>query len=154
MDFQRHYEDIVAGYNREKDRLTIEQTFEALLKFVAELGQEETRAIREGLDEEILALFDLLVKPGLDKRDTDRIKKVAKELLGTLKTEKLRIDKWREKEATRDAIRVAIRDFLWDDQTGLPVERYGEDEVLVRAEDVYRHVFRAYPTVPSPYFSC
>ena len=35
-DFQRHYEEIVAEYNREKDRVTIEQTFEELLKFVQE----------------------------------------------------------------------------------------------------------------------
>ncbi len=33
-DFQRHYEKIVAEYNREKDRVTIEQTFEALLEFI------------------------------------------------------------------------------------------------------------------------
>lgn len=152
-DFQRHYEDIVAGYNSEKDRLTIEQTFELLLKFVEELGAEETRAMREGLDEETLALFDLLVKPGLDTDAIKRIKKTARELLDTLKAERLRIDSWREKETTRDAIRVAIRDFLWDDQTGLPVDRYGEDEVLLKADDVYRHVYRAYPTVPSPYYS-
>ena len=30
-DFQRHYEEIVAEYNREKDRVTIEKTFEDLL---------------------------------------------------------------------------------------------------------------------------
>ncbi len=40
-DFQRHYEEIVAEYNREKDRVTIEQTFEALLKFYQELDEEE-----------------------------------------------------------------------------------------------------------------
>jgi type I restriction enzyme R subunit len=48
-----------------------------------------------------------------------RIKKVAKELLGVLKTEKLRIENWREKETTRDAIRVVIREFLWDDKKGV-----------------------------------
>ncbi len=59
-DFQRHYEEIVAEYNREKDRATIEKTFEALLQIMNELGEEESRAMREGLDEESLALFDLL----------------------------------------------------------------------------------------------
>ena len=47
-DFQQHYEAIVAEYNREKDRATIEQTFEALLKLVQELDAEESRALREG----------------------------------------------------------------------------------------------------------
>jgi type I restriction enzyme R subunit len=72
-------------------------------------------------------------------------------LLKTLKDEKLRVDQWREKETTRDAVRVTIRDFLWSDETGLPVDLYTEDDVAQKAEDVFRHVFRAYPKVPSPY---
>ena len=151
-DFQRHYEEIVAEYNREKDRATIEQTFEALLKFVQELDKEESRAVREGLDEESLAVFDLLKKPELGAADIKRIKKIAVELLQNLKTKKLKVDQWREKEATRDAVRVAIRNFLWSDKTGLPIESYSEKEVDTKAEDVFRHVFRAYPTVPSPYY--
>ena len=120
-DFQQHYEEIVAEYNREKDRVTIEQTFEALLKFVQELDEEESRAVREGLDEEILAIFDLLKKPDLTAAEIKRIKEVAVELLKTLKAEKLKIDHWRDKESTRDAVRVTIRDFLWSDTTGLPI---------------------------------
>ncbi len=44
-DFQRHYEEIVAEYNREKDRVTIEKTFEALLQIMDELDDEEGRAV-------------------------------------------------------------------------------------------------------------
>jgi type I restriction enzyme, R subunit len=47
-DFQRHYEEIVAEYNREKDRVTIEKTFEALLQIMDEMDDEESRAVREG----------------------------------------------------------------------------------------------------------
>ncbi len=50
-NFQQRYEEIVSAYNGEKDRVTIEATFEALLRLVAELDLEATRAIREGLDE-------------------------------------------------------------------------------------------------------
>ncbi|OGA34077.1 MAG: hypothetical protein A3G80_02985 [Betaproteobacteria bacterium RIFCSPLOWO2_12_FULL_62_13b] len=81
------------------------------------------------------------------------MKKVAVELLTTLKAEKLRIDNWREKEATRDAVRVAIRDFLWADRTGLPDPAYTEEDVETRAEDVFRHVYRAYPILPSPLYA-
>ena len=151
-DFQRHYEEIVAEYNREKDQVTIEQTFEALLKLVQELDEEDSRAVREGLDEESLAIFDLLKKQDLSTPDIKRIKAVAVGLLEELKAEKLRVDQWRDKEATRDAVRVTIRDYLWRDKTGLPVALYSEDDVNLRAEDVFRHVFRAYPTVPSPYY--
>ena len=151
-DFQRHYEEVVAGYNREKDRLTIEQTFEALLRLAQDLDDEERRAVREGLDEESLAIFDLLKKPDVSAPDIARIKRIAVELLRTLKAEKLRMDRWREKEATRAAVHVAIRDFLWDEQTGLPDDSYSEDDVGVLTDDVYRHVFRVYPNVPSPYY--
>ena len=46
-DFQSHYEAIVADYNREKDRVTIEQTFADLLRLVQELDEEEHRAVRK-----------------------------------------------------------------------------------------------------------
>jgi len=152
-DFQRHYEEIVAEYNQEKDRVNIERTFEALLKFVRELGDEDSRAVREGLDEESLALFDLLKKTDLKAGEIRRIKAVAVGLLQTLKAEKLRVDHWREKESTRDAVRIAIRDFLWSDETGLPVDRYTEEDVETRAEEVFRHVYRAYPRLPSPFYA-
>lgn len=151
-DYQRHYERVVADYNREKDRVTIEQTFEALLKLVQALDDEEHRAMVLGLDEESLAIFDLLRKDDLRRSDIQRIKSVAVELLVTLKAEKLRVDQWREKEATRDAVKGTIHDFLYSDATGLPVEAYEETEVQERADEVFQHVFRAYPSVPSPFY--
>jgi type I restriction enzyme, R subunit len=148
-DFQRHYEEIVAEYNREKDRVTIEKTFEALLQIIGGMDDEENRAVREGLDEESLAVFDLLKKPDLTPGEIKRIKAVAVDLLETLKTEKLRIDHWRDREATRDAVHVAIMNFLYSDETGLP-ETYSEEDVRDKTEAIFVHVFRAYPTVPSP----
>ena len=151
-DFQQHYEQLVADYNREKDRVTIERTFEELLKFFEQLEEEESRAVREGLDEESLAIFDLLKKPDLGRAGIERLKKVAKELLQTLKAERLRVDQWREKEATRSAVKVTIRDFLYPDETGLPEGAYSRDDVDSRIEAVYEHVYRAYPAVPSPFY--
>lgn len=149
-DFQRHHEKVVAEYNREKDRLTIEQTFEALIKLVQELDKEETRAMREGLDEESLALFDLLKKPDLTPLVVKKIKKVAVELLATLKAEKLKIYQWRDREATRDAVRVAIHNFLYNEGTGLPADSYTNEEVTMKSEEVFVHVYRAI----QPYHHC
>jgi type I restriction enzyme R subunit len=151
-DFQRHFEDIVAEYNNEKDRVTIEKTFEELLRFYDDLDAEESRAVSEGLDEESLAVFDLLRKPDLTASEIKRIKKIAVDLLENLKTEKLRIDHWRDKEATRDAVRLSISDFLWTESTGLPVGLYSEEDVKTKAEEVYLHVFRVYPVLPSPFY--
>jgi len=151
-DFQRHYEKIIDEYNREKDRVNIEKTFEELLTFLESLDEEESRAVREGLDEESLALFDLLKKPDLSSREIKRIKEVSVELLRTLKEEKLKIDHWQDKEATRDSVRLMIGDFLWDDATGLPEDCYTENDVKAKTEEVFQHVFRVYPTLPSPYY--
>ncbi|MFO7766791.1 MAG: hypothetical protein R6V33_10205, partial [Pelovirga sp.] len=73
------------------------------------------------------------------------------DLLGTLKAEKLRINQWRDKEATRDAVRLTIQDHLWREETGLP-EVYSDADVQEKADAVFAHVFRAYPTVPSPWY--
>lgn len=151
-DFQQRYEEIVTEYNREKDRVTIEKTFEALLKFSNGMDDEERRSVREGLDEETLAVFDLLKKPDLTPNEIKRIKAVAVDLLETLKAERLRVNRWRDKEATRDAVRLTIQDYLWSEETGLP-EAYSEEEVLDKTEAVFVHVFRSYPTVPSPYYA-
>jgi type I restriction enzyme, R subunit len=142
-NFQQRYEEIVAEYNSEKDRITIEATFEALLRLVAELDEEATRAIREGLDEESLALFDLLKRQDLQKGDIDRIKKVAVGLLDLLKRKKAEIEDWRAKEQTRDEVRQAIHDFLYSDATGLPAA-YGEDEISAKTEAVFTHAYRVY----------
>ena len=152
-DLQKHYEEIVEEYNREKDRVTIEHTFEALLKFVQDLDKEETRAVREGLDEESLAIFDLLCKPELTSEEIKRVKKVAAELLKTLKRSKLRTDHWRDKESSRDAVHTAILDFLYSDTSGLPMGKYTYEDVKVKTDIVYDHVYQVYPTLPSPYFA-
>ncbi|GBE06999.1 type I restriction enzyme EcoR124II R protein [bacterium BMS3Abin11] len=138
-DFQKHYEEIVAGYNNEKDRATIERTFEALLKLTGTLSDEEKRAVREGLSEDSLALFDLLVKPELTKQEVSRIKKVAQGLLDILSTEVSRIQDFAAKQATRDEIKVKIKDYLWDDKTGLP-ESFGPEEIEEKANVIFAHV--------------
>lgn len=152
-DYQTHYELIIAGYNAEKDRVIIEATFDALLKLVSALDEEESRAVREGLDTESLALFDLLKKEDLDANGIKQIKKVSVDLLATLKVKIAAIHEWRENEATRDGVAVTIRDFLWDDTVGLPAPAYSEADVEAKTDAVFRHIFYAYPTVPSPIYA-
>ena len=137
-DFQRHYEELVDAYNREKDQVTIEQTFDALLKLVADLDGEQERAVREGLDEATLALFDLLKKDDLTPTEIKRIKKVAVDLFAKLKSELGRIRDWQEKEATRDFMKQTVLDFLYSEETGLPAS-YSEDEIKSKSDMVFTH---------------
>ena len=69
MDFYKRYQDIIYAYNKEKDRATIEATFDDLLDFLNQLNNEEKRAAREGLTEESLVIMDLLEKPNLSQRE-------------------------------------------------------------------------------------
>jgi type I restriction enzyme R subunit len=151
-DYQEHYEKLVKEYNQEKDRVVIEKTFEALLKLNEELSHEEKRAIREGLDEESLVLFDLLSKPSLQPKEIAKIKQVATALLATLKAERLKVANWQQKESTRDAVKLQIFDFLYDERTGLPVDQYEENEISDITERVFLHIYRAYPELPSPIY--
>ena len=118
-----------------------------------ELDEEESRAVREGLDEEILAIYDLLTKPDLKPQEIQKTKNAARELLKTLKEKLKNLHKWQDREPTRDVVKVLIRNFLWDETTGLPVDYYTPNDVNKKTEDIFLHVYRAYPTVPSPYYA-
>ncbi|MCP4403141.1 MAG: DUF3387 domain-containing protein, partial [bacterium] len=142
-DLQKHYQDAIYAYNREKDHVVIEKTFEELLRVVRAMSEEEGRAAREGMTEETQALFDLLKKPELSKDDIRRLKKVAADLLDYLKAYTLKLDNWSEKEATRDAVKVNIKNFLYSDTTGLPLS-YSEDEINRKADIIYAHIFDSY----------
>jgi len=151
VDYQKHYEEIVDRYNREKDRLIIEQTFEELLKFIQDLDEEAQRATSEGLSEETLAIFDLLKKPNIQPAEIKRLKGIASNLLQILKQEILQMEQWYDKESTRDRIKIKIENFLYSDDTGLP-ESYEIKEVTEKTKVVFLHVMQVYKTIPSPYY--
>ncbi len=71
------------------------------------------RATREELTEEELGLFDILTKPALSLTDAEvkQVKRVARELLATLKEKKLVID-WRKKQQARASVKLCIKEFL------------------------------------------
>jgi type I restriction enzyme R subunit len=73
MDYQVKYEGIIADYNSEKDRTTIEETFRRLVELVQSLDEEQERAARENLSDDELAMFDLLKRDDLTKVDRERV---------------------------------------------------------------------------------
>ncbi len=146
MDYYARYQQIIQDYNRETDRVTIEQTFEELLKLVQDLSVEDTRAVREGLSEEYLAVFDLLCdsKNDLDTKTRNRIKDIAKSLIEAVKSQLKQLENWRDKEFTKATIKTFIRDYLWSDETGLPVETYDDSDVDNLSNVVFLHVYQQY----------
>ena len=113
MDYQRKYEEIVADYNREKDRTTIEETFRRLVDLVNSLDEEQKRATKEGLREDELALFDLLQKDGLDKTTRERVKQASRHLLASIRARLAELDRFWEKEQTKADVEVFILDEVF-----------------------------------------
>lgn len=137
-DFQQHYQDLIKKYNQEKDRAIIEKTFEALLKYFGSLDEEEKRYVREGLpDQDSLFIFDLLKKQKLNKDEIKKIKKVAVELLTKLKEIMSRMADWKATETTRAGIKMAIHNFLYDENTGLPDPAYSREDIAAKTEEIY-----------------
>jgi hypothetical protein len=101
MDFYKKYSEIVADYNREKDRVTIEETFAKLVDLANSLDAEQRRAAEEGLSEEELALFDLLKKPEMTKVDRERVKQASRGLLASIRELIAPLERWTEKEQTQ-----------------------------------------------------
>ncbi len=139
MDYQRRYEDIVADYNREKDRTTIEETFKRLLDLVNSLDQEQLRATREGLGEEELALFDLLQRDDLDGAARERVKQASRDLLASVKARLAELDRFWEKEQTKADIEVFILDEVF---ARLPTPPFTQEEKSLVASNVYAHVWQ------------
>jgi type I restriction enzyme R subunit len=139
MDYQRKYEEIVAGYNSEKDRTTIEETFRRLVELVNSLDEEQKRATREGLREDELALFDLLQKDGLDKTARERVKQASRELLASIKARLAELDRFWEKEQTKADVEVFILDGVFEK---LPSPPFTDEEKKAIAATVYGHVWQ------------
>lgn len=107
-DFAARFQKLIDEYNA--GSRNVEQLFRELVKFARELTEEERRGVSEGLTEEELALFDILTKPEpiLSKAEEADVKRVCKELLDTLKREKLVLD-WREKQQAKAAVMQTIK---------------------------------------------
>ena len=139
MDYQQKYEEIVADYNREKDRVTIEETFRRLTELVAELDAEQKRAVEEGLSEDELAIFDVLKKDNLGKAERERVKQASRDLLAAIEARLQELDRFWEKEQTKADIEVMILDQV---HASLPTPPFTGEEKKVLAGRVYDHVWQ------------
>lgn len=102
---------------------------------------EDQRAIREKLSEEELALFDILTRPvpELSEKEKAQVKMVCKELLETLKAEKLVLD-WRKKDRARSDVRRTL-EIAFD--RGLP-DSYDEVIYNEKCDMAFHHIFTSY----------
>ncbi len=139
MDYLERFQKMIDEYNA--GSLNIDEFFQRLMAFAQSLNEEEKRGVSEGLSEEELALFDILTKPQIELSDKEvkQVKKAARDLLKTLKREKLVLD-WRKFQRSRAAVKISIEDAL---DEGLP-EAYTPELFQKKVEAVYQHIFDSY----------
>ena len=138
MDYQERFEQIIAEYN--EAAIDVDLWFEQLIALASELNAEEQRTIAEQLSEEQLAVFDLLTRPALELTEAEkgRVKAISRQLLETLKRERLVLD-WRNRQQSRAAVKVTVADILDE----LP-ERYTQEIYDQKCDVVYQHIYDCY----------
>lgn len=139
MNYEKKYQEIIAAYNQDKDRATIEDTFAKLTDVLAALDVEQQRAVQEGLSEEQLALFDLVQRGDLNKTERERIKQASRDLLEGVLAIITPLDRWTEKEQTQAEVEAFILDQVY---LSLPEPPYTPDDKAEVAQLVYRHIWQ------------
>ena len=139
MNYEKKYQEIIASYNQDKDRATVEDTFAKLMDLANSLDVEQRRAVEEGLSEKQLALFDLLQRTDLSKAVREQIKQSSRELLAGVLQVIAPLDRWTEKEQTQAEVETFILDHIYQE---LPDPPYSPDDKQKVAALVYRHIWQ------------
>ena len=138
MDYYKRYQEIIADYNREKDRVTVEETFARLVELAHSLDAEQRRAAEEGLSEDEYALFQMLFKDNISKADRDRLKQASQSLLASLRALLTPMYDWTKNTSTQAEVKVFILDNLWQ---SLPRPPFTDQETEALASRVYDYVW-------------
>jgi len=138
MDYYKRYQEIIADYNREKDRVSVEETFTRLVALAQELDAEQRKAAEEGLSETEYALFQMLFREDISKADRERLKQASRSLLSTLVQLLEPMHDWTKNAATQAQVETVIRDSLWQ---SLPQPPFSEEETETLVKRVYDYVW-------------
>jgi type I restriction enzyme R subunit len=139
MDYYKRYQEIIADYNREKDRVSIEATFARLVALAASLDEEQRRVMEEGLTEEEYALFCMLLRDDLGKAERERVKAASQSLLREIQALLAPLEQWTQKEQTQAEVEVFILDHLYP---LLPSPPFTDDDKQAAAREVYNYVWQ------------
>ena len=143
VDYYVRYMGIIETYNAGQDRSTIEKTFMELMDLAKSMSEEEQRYAREGFSsDEELSIYDLLFSDNLSKADIDKIKKMSKELLQKIKDRIAGMDHWTDKQETRAAVDILIRNVLYEE---IPDSMFDRLEAYRKA--IYEHIYTHYKNV-------
>ena len=137
VDYYVRYMGIIDAYNSEQDRSTIEKTFMDLMNLAQSMSVEQQRYVREGFSsDEELSIYDLLFSENLSKADITKIKKMSIDLLQKIKERIAQMDHWTDKQETRAAVDILIRNVLYEEIPDSMFDRLG-----AYRKAIYEHVY-------------
>jgi type I restriction enzyme, R subunit len=112
VNFATRLQSIVDAYNAGSS--SADNYFEELIKFTSDLKEESERHIREGLTEDELELFDLLMKDKMTKEETQKVRLAAKALLHRLRNESPRVlvQDWFKDVQSKIRVRSVVESVL------------------------------------------
>ncbi|MGM9570091.1 MAG: type I restriction endonuclease subunit R, partial [Phascolarctobacterium sp.] len=114
VDYQKRYNEIIAEYNTDQDKVEIEKVFIDLINLSNELSQEQQRYVRENLDnEEQLAIYDMLYSDKLSKDEIKAIKDMSKELYAKIHELMEEMNNWAQKENTKAKVKEKIYNIIY-----------------------------------------
>jgi type I restriction enzyme R subunit len=143
IDLVEKLEELVARYNA--SAVDPQALFELLQVFICELSREEDRAVREGLSQDELAIYDLLTRPEpvLSPEEEATVKMVASQMLRRLER-LVGVPQWVATQQTRAAVRAGIREEL----NKLPEQPYPEELWDQKVDEIWDFVLQRYSGVP------
>jgi len=135
INFYERYQKIIEEYNNGKDYKAVKEIFDKLIDEFKKIAEEEKRGIRESLNEDELAVFDMLGKnKKINDKEKAELKNTARKLLKRLKNKEFKVEYWPDKVQTAAAVRATINDYLFQ---YLPHPVYDNNDITMKIEILY-----------------
>ncbi len=114
-----------------------------LMNLAQSMSEEQQRFVRVGFSsDEELSIYDLIFSENLSKSGIEKIKKVSVDLLSKIKERIAGMDHWTDKQETRAAVEVLIRDVLFEE---IPDSMFNRLEAYRKA--IFEHIYTHYKGV-------
>lgn len=138
VEYFKRYENIIADYNAEQDKATIEKTFNDLIHLANELDAAQRSYVKEGFTSpQQQTVFEMLFKDTLTPKEIEQVKVVAVDLVDAIESRLAQMVHWTDKEETQATVQNIIRDELYT----LPEEDYPDDVIDTAREQIYDYFY-------------
>jgi len=140
MDFKERFEEMIEKYNNYS--INVDLQLEELFDLAKDLSEEGERSAKENMDEEELAIFEIVTqreKVDLKPAERKKIKKGVYDLIEKLKQEKL-VQDWKKQQRYISDVKVTIEQEF---DSILP-DQYDRRLFTSTVNEVFDHVYQRY----------